>query len=225
MDIRDSISLCGGGKLEIDDVAVINNVTTTRNENPILFLCYLARATETNVKHHAEHHAKLCNVGPGMYTKRPQTQFIERQTNDNIIAWAWLRVFCGVKVIDEIAKRARWRGWNYCLTKFWEMECQLQGSHVFVIKLACDMRPGWITTLWYVGAMLVRDHSADAYLKSMLQTDVVAERMHLLSNTKQRLVNWATDIHNKRRGKMCQWYKGYYVSDAQHPAVIAECAK
>lgn len=219
-DLETFISPCGGGRLEPEDIAVINGVTTTKNENPILFLVYLAIATGLDVKQYAKHHADMCRVGKGMYTKRPMTQFIERQTNDNLIAWAWLKVFYGIPVIDEIAQRARWRMWNYCLTQFWKFECQLQGSHVFVIQLAADIRPGWLTTLWYCGALLVRDHSSDAYMKSKPQTDIVEAKFLYLSDLKKKVVRWATEIHNKRRGKMGQWYFGYY-NLKTHPAVLA----
>ena len=218
--MTDYISPCGGMKLTVDDVAVINGHTTTRNENSQLFLAYTQRAhSYQSLKMSFERLMYFTKIGKGKYSRRPGDAGLIRQSHDNLIGIAWLSWFYGVpEYIKEINSFARWRMWNYCLTKFWDYRCQLQGSTVFVLKLAAGEIPGYLTTIWWALSLVVSDHSADGYLRKMLQIDIVEGQWRLLSKNKQRICSWAIDIHKKRRENLKHWYDDYFHEDKSHPA-------
>jgi hypothetical protein len=220
--ILDYISPCGGGKLTVDDHAIIGGVETTSNENPILFLCHIKRRVHSfNIEPHLFVHAFNTRIGVGKYSRRPNDAKLIRQSHDNLIAWAWACASTNNKtIIRDIINFAKWRMYNYCLTKPWDYRCQLQGSHVFIMKLAAGIKPGWLSTLWYCGACIVKDHSADAYLKSMLETDIVHAKVSLLSKYKKRIVMWAVTLLEKRREGDDRWYNEYF-QDPNHPCRVA----
>jgi hypothetical protein len=218
--IEDYISPCGGLKLTKDDVAVINGHTTTRNENSQLFLAYTQRALPKFQFYKCFIRLmEATRIGRGRYSRRPGDAGLIRQSHDNLIGIAWLSwKYNHLEYLKEINSFARWRMWNYCLTKLWDYRCQLQGSTVFVLKLAAGEKPGYLTTIWWALSLVVSDHSSDGYLRKMLQIDIVEGQWKLLSKTKQRICAWAIDIHKKRRENLKRWYLEYFHEDTQHPA-------
>jgi len=219
--LEDYISPCGGMRLTKDDVAVINGVTTTKNENPVLFLAYTQRAfNDPDLFLECFLYLMLnTRIGKGRFSRRPGDAGLIRQSHDNLIGIAWLSwKYSYRRFIKEINSFARWHMWNYCLTKLWDYRCQLQGSTVFILKLAAGEPPGYLTTIWWALSLVVSDHSSDGYLRKMLQIDIVEGQWKLLSKTKQRICAWAIDIHKKRRENLKRWYDAYFHEAEDHPA-------
>lgn len=225
--IENYIAPDGGGMLHLNDKATLDGQETTANQNPILFLAYMARASG-NIESYSEpvgRHGALTKVGKGRYLRRKGDPL--RQSHDNVLAWAWWSVQLGGTRAESIYNFAKWRLFVYAPHKRFSLDlrCLLQPSHIFTLKLAANKRPGWISTLWFSVSCVVADHSADYYLKSMLRSDIVRAKQHLLSPLKTRIVFWGLEKMEKRREKLSRWYKDYYRDDPNHPAVLAQILK
>jgi hypothetical protein len=212
----------GGGKLHINDETLLDGSMTTINENPILYLAYMARQIKGIAwERVARKHADFVTLGKGRYIRRKGDKL--RQSHDNILAWAWFSLHSDTNYAKEIYDWAKWRFFVYDPHHTFSLDprCLLQGSHVFTLALAANKKPGWLTTIWFCGACLVTDHAAGPYLLTMLRSDIVRIRMHLLSPLKQKLVNYAMGLMEKRREGMARWYTSYYSGCPEHPAVLA----
>jgi hypothetical protein len=170
---------------------------------------------------HAITHGDIVSVGKGRYLRRKGDPL--RQSHDNVLAWAWFSI--QHPAINHFAKDiynfAKWRFFVYQPARPYSLDirCFLQPSKQFTLKLACNKKPGWISTLWFTGACLVKDHASDGYLKSMLETDIVQAKWHLLSSLKKKVVKFGMELMIKRREGLGRWYKDYFHEDAAHPAV------
>jgi hypothetical protein len=230
-DIQPYIGPNGEGLLHVNDRAEIDGVVTSANENPVLFLGYIARACiraygqgmVDGFRELFKKQTSSTRLGFGRFSRRPNDAKLIRQSHDNLIGIAWCGVILGHREpIKEIVKWVKWRLWNYCLTGPFDYRCQLQGSHTFVMKLAAEVKPTWIETIWFSLAAVVRDHSSDAYMKSFMMTDIFWSSQHLLSDRKRRLASWGVVLLEKRRESPIRWYRGYFKDDQNHIAIRAE---
>lgn len=223
--IEQYIAPDGGGQLHLGDRQELGGQETTINQNPVLFLAYMARATGVHDSIYLQailKHAECTNLGYGRYVRRKGDPL--RQSHDNVLAWGWWSVQLALPVAESIFNFSKWRCFIYDPHHFFSLDlrCLLQPSHVFTLALAADKRPCWLSTIWFGASLVVADHSADYYLKSMLRSDIVRAKVHLLSPRKKRIVFWAMELMEKRREKLSRWYKEYYRDDPNHPAVLAQ---
>lgn len=225
MSIADYIAADGGGMLHKGDSAFLGGQATTANQNPLLFDVYAARALgKPDILRDAIlRHLKIIRLARGRFLRRKGDEL--RQSHDNVLAACWCSVFIeGAEyVAKEILDFSKWRLYVYDPNHRFSLDprCILQPSHVFILKLAANRRPGWLSCLWFSAACVVSDHSSDSYLKSMLQSDIVRTRAGLLSPLKRKVALWGLTLMEKRREKIGRWYREYYVDDPQHPAVLA----
>ena len=221
MSYVDYIAKDSGGKLHINDETMLAGSMTTINENPILFLAYMAKQIHGVAwENLASKHASYVTLGWGRYIRRKGDPL--RQSHDNVLAWAWFSLHHDDNYAKEIYNWAKWRFFIYDPHSRFSLDprCILQPSHVFTLALAANKRPGWLTTLWFCGSCIVSDHAAGPYLISMLQSDIVRVKWGLMSRRKQHLVYWAMSMMEKRREGMARWYYEYF-EDKEHPAVLA----
>jgi hypothetical protein len=165
-------------------------------------------------------HAMIVSVGKGRFLRRKGDPL--RQSHDNLLAWAWFSLYSDYNFAEDIYNWAKWRCFVYDPHRNFSLDprCILQPSHVFILKLAANKKPGWITSIWFALSCVVADHSSDSYLKSMLESDIVRARFNLLSKYKAKVVLWGLELLEKRREKIGRWYFQYY-NDKNHPAVLA----
>lgn len=222
--ISNYIAPDGGGMLHLNDKAVLDGQETTANQNPILYLAYMARAC--GLESHDWQleiikHGQRVQVGKGRFLRRKGDPL--RQSHDNVLAWGWWSVKTGLPIAKDIYNFSKWRCFIYDPHHYlsFDFRCFLQPSHVFILSLAANKKPSWFSACYFVCSLLVADHSADFYLKSMLRSDIVRAREHLLSKYKRKIVFWALELMEKRREKLSRWYKDYYRDDPNHPAVLA----
>jgi len=224
MNIEQYIAPDGSGRLHLNDRAVLDGQETVSNQNGVLYLAYLCRAVGP---HNAIFlsailkHADTVHVGKGRFLRRKGDPL--RQSHDNVLAWSWWSVQTGLPFAKDIYDFAKWRLYVYNPHSRYSLDprCWLQPSHIFILSLAANKRPGWLSCIWFAVSCLVADHSSDYYLKSMLRSDVVRSRERLLSVYKRKLVFWALELMEKRRGLLWPWYRDYYRDDSKHPAVLA----
>lgn len=224
-NLSDYIAEDGGGRLHLNDKAFVGGQWTTANENPILFLAYMARSTGVNNPIYFQavmQHTHCTFVGRGRYVRRKGDPL--RQSHDNVLAWAWWSVQLGFPIAESIYNFAKWRFFIYDAHHHFSLDprCWLQPSHTFILSLAANKIPGWLSCVWFSVSCLLADHSADYYLKSMLRSDVVRAKQSLLSKYKKKLVFWALELMEKRREKLSRWYKNYYRDDQNHPAILEQ---
>jgi hypothetical protein len=222
--IQQYIAEDGGCRLDLNDRAVLDGQATTANQNGNLFLAYLDKALINNqlTKEAAIKHEAIVKVGKGRYLRRKGEPL--RQSHDNLLAWCWF----SVKYVElafvakDMYDWAKWRMFVYDPNKRFSLDprCLLQGTHVFYLKLAAGKKPGWLSTVWACGAALLQDHASGPYLLTMLRTDILAARRHLLSPRKLKLVDYALGLMMKRREKLARWF-GEYFQDQNHPAIKA----
>lgn len=224
MGITDYIAPDGGGRTKLDDNAILDGQATTANQNPVLFLAYMMRAcgrTVDIIKASHLHHS-IVSVGKGRLLRRKGDPL--RQSHDNVLAWAWLAVVGdNPEWAKEIYDWAKWRFFVYDPHHTYSLDprCILQGPTIFMLQLAANKKPGWITTVWTCGGWLVQDHASSAYLLSLLDTDILHSKIHLLSPLKRKVVFWAHDLMSKRREKAGRWYREYFHECPDHPMVLA----
>jgi hypothetical protein len=217
------IAPCGGGMLHLGDRQLLGGQETTINQNPILFLAYMARATGVHNPVYFQavlKHAECTNLGYGRYIRRKGDPL--RQSHDNVLAWAWWSVQLNLPVAESIYNFTKWRFFIYDPHHYYSLDvrCWLQPSHIFILSLSANKKPGWLSCIWFSVSCLVADHAADYYLKSSLRSDIIRSRQSLLSNYKRRIVFWALELMEKRRDGMKRWYKDYYRDQPDHPAVL-----
>jgi hypothetical protein len=215
----------GGARLHLNDRAVLAGQETVSNQNPILYLAYMARAIgdkQVPWDSVALHHAQYVCLGKGRYIRRKGDPL--RQSHDNVLAWAWFACRGNIyleKIAKDIYDFAKWRLYVYNPHKrfSFDVRCWLQFSHTFILSLAANKRPSWLSCLWFSVSCIVGDHSADYYLKSMLRSDIVRAKSDSLSKYKKKLVFFGLNLMEKRREGLGRWYKDYFHEDAAHPAV------
>lgn len=222
MNILDFLAPDYGMMTKPNDIHELNGVKVSGNQNAILYLAYAARVCPEITANHAYLHACTCFRGKGRYIRRHGDPL--RQSHDNVLAYAWwaLKSDTMKQIANDIYDFAKWRFFVYQPASRYSLDprCILQGPTVFMLQLACDKKPGWITSLWVAGSFLVQDHASSAYLLSTLDTDILTAKQHLLSPLKKRIVFWAHDLMAKRREKQSRWYKEYF-EYKEHPMVIA----
>ncbi len=212
----------GGARLDLNDRAILGGQETVANQNAILFLAYLSKAVGPNalITQAAVTQEATVKVAKGRYLRRKGEPL--RQSHDNVLAFCWFSVKHNWSVAKDIHDWAKWRFFIYDPNKTYSLDprCLLQGSHVFYLKLAAGVKPGWLSTIWASAAALVQDHASGPYLLTMLRTDILEARRSLLSPRKQKLVDFAIGLMAKRREKLARWFREYY-SDQGNPAVLA----
>lgn len=228
MDLKDYIAPDGGGMLHLGDRQILGGQETTINQNGILFLAYMARACGRTVDiiKAVYLHRSIVSLGKGRLIRRKGDPL--RQSHDNVLGWAWFAVTGNhPEWAKEIYDFAKWRFYVYNPHSRFSLDvrCLLQPSHLFILSLAANKRPGGLSCLWFAVSCVTADHSSDYYLKSMLRSDIVRAKQHLLSVYKRKLVFSALELMEKRREKLSRWYKDYYRDDPNHPAVLAQLQK
>lgn len=221
---RDYIAPDGGGKLETTDErdGFIEGSRITKNENSQLFLVMghialhkLGLLTSED-KDTFIRHIENSRFDSGIFLRRQADTGI-RQSHDNILAICVGSVIHNTGHAQEICGHGEQTGFNYSF-RGWEIECQLQGGDIALVKVMAGRTPTLIEMLWGCVGMALKKDAGQVNLATVRMYGLnLIDHPSIIVKIYRGLMNLCFMRHS---GKVVESVEQYFKRDGEHNPFI-----
>ena len=222
------VSADGGGKLSPTDTHTPFPgcmLTTTANENPILFLVQSAiQLLKTEPAYYYDFqslyfkHMASTQIVPGLHSRRCGDEVIRRQSHDNVVAMAIGGWYFNSHHAKSICEYASTRLWNYNVmgTHAFDLKSQIQGGDIAICRYAAEQTPNVVCLMWLAIGLI----TTKAFNLADLRIEFLEDIMSKLPILHRLVLKAAIYLHRKRRGPRINWVRAYF-KGSEHPMLLS----
>lgn len=221
---RDYIAPDGGGKLETYDErdGFVEGSRITKNENSQLFLVmghialHKLGLLTSDDKATFIRHIDNSRFASGIFLRR-QADLGIRQSHDNILGICVGSVIHNTNHVKEICGHGEQTGFNYSF-RGWEIECQLQGGDIALVKIMAGKIPTFIEMLWGCIGMALKKDAGQVNLASVRMYGLnLADTQSMTVKIYRAIMNLCYMRHSSRIVKSVE---EYFKRDDEHNPFI-----